>query len=90
MDQVKKDIELLNRGILPDNFYFGLKEHSPIDWNKVRYNALYKDFSFHEKKFPKGYESIPGFDRVIEQIAKNSKSPLEEIQERQNESSKEK
>ena len=82
MNQVKKDIDLLNRGILPDGFNFSIKEQSPIDWNKVKYNSLYKDFSYHEKKFPRGYQSISGFDKIIEQIAENSKSPLEEIEER--------
>jgi hypothetical protein len=87
MNQVKKDISLINKGILPDSLNFTLKEQSPIDWNKVRYNSLYKDFSYHEKKFPDGYDSISGFDKIIEEIAKNAKTPLEEIIERQNESS---
>ena len=84
MNNVKKDISLLNQGILPDGFNFTLKP-SPIDWDKVRYNSLYKDFSFHEKKFPNGYDSIPGFDKIIEEIAKNAKTPLEEILERSRE-----
>ena len=87
MNQVKKDISLLNKGILPDSFNFSLREHSPIDWNKVKYNSLYKDFSYYEKKFPDGFDSIPAFDKIIQQIANNTKSPLEEILERQKESS---
>jgi hypothetical protein len=84
--EISDDIKKLNKGILPDGLNFTLREQTPIDWNKVRYNSLYKDFSFHEKKFPDGYESIPGFDMVIQQIANDSKSPLEEVLERQKKS----
>ena len=88
-NDVKNDIDLLNRGILPDNFKFGeifanSNKNTVIDLNKLKYNAFYKSFEHHANKFPNGYNSIPGFDKIIESIADNSKSPLEEMTERQN------
>lgn len=86
-NDVKNDIDLLNRGILPDNFKFGEtfanSKNSTIDLNKLKYNAFYKSYEFHANKFPNGYSSIPGFDKIIESIADNSKSPLEEMTERE-------
>lgn len=85
---VKKDIDLLNNGILPDNFKFAEtfanSKNTVIDINKLKYNAFYKSFDYHASKFPDGHSSIKGFDKIIESIAENSKSPLEEMEERQN------
>ena len=82
--QITDDIKMLNKGILPDSFNFSLKPSSVIDWDKVRYNSLYKDFGYFENKFPDGYKSIPNFDKIIQSIADNAKSPMEEIDERIN------
>ena len=59
----------------------GSSENQNIDWSKLQYNALYRDYSFYERKFPKGYKSIPGFNNVIQKIAEKNKdnSPLKEI-----------
>ena len=77
--QVKSDLKELNQGILPDSLNFGIKSTDMVDWEKVKYNSLYKDYSYYEKKFPDGYDSIPGFDKVIQQLADNASSPLQEI-----------
>ena len=76
--QVKTDIKKLNRGELPDNLNFSIKRDTSIDWNKVKYNSLYKDYSHYEKKFPTGYESIPGFEKIFKAMAENALSPIEE------------
>jgi hypothetical protein len=77
--QVKSDLKKLNDGILPDSLNFGVKPSVSIDWEKVKYNSLYRDYSYYEKKFPDGYDSIAGFDKVIEAMAINALTPLEEI-----------
>lgn len=53
-----------------------------IDWDKLQYNYLYHSYQFYENKFPKGYESIAGFDKIIENIANISmnNSPLLELE----------
>ena len=78
-NQVKKDIKMLNEGELPDSFNFFIKRNDPIDWEKVKYNSLYKDFSYYENKLPKGYESIAGFDKIIQSMADHSITPSEEM-----------
>jgi hypothetical protein len=85
---VKNDIEQLNNGILPDNFKFAeifanSSKNTVVDLNKLKYNAFYKSFDYHASKFPDGYSSIKGFDKIIESIAENSKSPLEEMIDRE-------
>jgi len=76
---MNKDIELLNRGILPDSLNFGLQQNNEIDVYKLAYNLRYKTTEYWESKFPVGHQSIPGFERIIDKIAEESISPLEEI-----------
>ena len=76
--QVKTDIKKLNRGELPDSLNFSIKQDNSIDWVKVKYNSLYKDYSHYEKKFPAGYESIPGFEKILTAMAQNALTPIEE------------
>jgi uncharacterized membrane protein len=79
--QVLKD---LKNGILPAELDFSVKTAPEvIDWNMVRYNSFYKSSDFFESKFPNGMLQIPGFDKVIEIMAENAKSPLEEMENRQ-------
>ena len=60
---------LLSKGELPDELNFTKQEDKPeIDLNKVRYNSFYRSYEFVENKFPKGHESIAGFDKVIQSI----------------------
>ena len=54
-----------------------------FDISKVSYNVYYNSFDFYSKKFPM-WQSIPGFDLVIQDIANNSLSPLEEMIKRNN------
>ncbi len=78
-------VKLLNDGILPDELNFGLEKSAEFDINDLKFNWFYKDYSFYESKFPVGYESIPGFENIIQSMADNqTKMPLEEIEERKN------
>lgn len=77
--------EQFNKGILPDELNFGIQKEFVLDINKIKYNAFYRSYDFYESKFPKGYESIPGFDNIISYMAKKAddkkKSPLDELEQ---------
>jgi hypothetical protein len=54
-----------------------------VDFKKLEYNTYYNSFEFFEKKFPKGWDCIIGFDEVIQNIANmsllNEITPLKEL-----------
>ena len=52
------------------------------DPEKLQYNQKYKCFDYFAKKFPDGWESIPGFDKVIEMCQRNGSklTPLQEME----------
>ena len=86
---VRKLNEQLEKGILPIELNFSVEQQNNIiDFEKLKYNAFYRSYEFYENKFPKGYENIPGFNKIIENIAlqaeEENKTPLQEIIERQN------
>lgn len=58
------------------------KEFIELDWSKLLYNHMYSTYQFYENKFPPGYESIPGFDKVIARMAGNNinNTPLLELE----------
>ena len=76
---MNRDIEMLNRGILPDSLNFNINQNNEIDMYKLAYNLRYKTTEYWESKFPDGYHNIPGFDKIIEKITEEAISPLEEI-----------
>jgi len=76
-------INQLKNGILPPELNFSANQNQQIDWEKVRYNAFYKSPDFFESKFPVGFNKLPGFDKIIESMIANSKTPLEEIEDLQ-------
>ena len=62
--------------------YAGTFKMKPIvDWNKLQYNTTYNSPDYFRSKFPPGFEYLPGFDVIIQNMAKNSKSPYEEMME---------
>ena len=79
--QIREMNNLLRQDILPDAFNFNIRNADTIDISKLKYNAFYRSYEFAESKFPSGYDSIPGFDKVIESC-KCTKTPLEEMNER--------
>ena len=83
-DTLARIIKQLKNGELPPELNFTNKEQEEIDWSKVQYNAFYKSPSFFESKFPEGLaDNLPGFDKVLETMACNAQSPLEEMLQRQ-------
>jgi hypothetical protein len=62
------------------------KSYAKVDFSLCMYNQLYKSFEFYEEKFPKGYENIPGFVKVIDEIVVKSENnnPLKEYNNRIN------
>lgn len=55
---------------------------SVVDWDKLQYNNIYNSYEFHANKFPVGYDYLIGFTEIIKNMADNSKTPLQEIEER--------
>ena len=76
---MNRDIEMLNRGILPDSLNFNINQNQEIDIYKIAYNLRYKTTAYWESKLPDGHQNIPGFDKIIEKITEEALSPLEEI-----------
>jgi len=76
---MNRDIDLLNKGILPDSLNFSLNQNNEIDVYKIAYNLRYKTTEYWESKFPDGFQNIPGFDKIIEKITEEAITPLEEI-----------
>ena len=77
-------IEKLNNqfvnGILPDELNYTEKPEEQLDISKIQYQSFYRTFEYAASKFPPGWESIPGFDKVIESCIPKQ-SPLEQILE---------
>ena len=74
--------KMLENGELPRELDFSIQHTEKIDWDKVRYNSFYRSYEFAESKFPAGYDSILGFDKIIEQCIPQH-TPLEEIELKQ-------
>lgn len=73
-----------NNGIIPDEFNYNKTSEDSIDMSKVKYNAFYKTREYFLNKLPKGFETLPGWENIIDKMIDESKTPLEEILERQN------
>ena len=72
-------------GYIPDSLYWTINKDSvQVDPRKISYNDYYQSYDFYESKFNADYSSIPGFDKVIENMSemaiKNNNTPLKEIE----------
>ena len=58
------------------------RSYSDLDWSKLQFNDLYKSYESFQNKFPKGYENIVGFDKIIEYMVNMNidNSPLKELE----------
>lgn len=83
---IRKINEQFANGVLPEEFNFTGVINSNIDWDKVRYNAFYRSPEYFLNKYPKGFENLPGADKIIDEMILQCKSPLEEMNERKQES----
>jgi hypothetical protein len=83
-------MEKLNRslsvGIIPDELNYTVRENNNIDLLKLRYNTFYKSHEYFDKRFHPCLKSLPGYDKIIDQIVEQNKdnSLTKEIKERQN------
>ncbi len=48
-----------------------------LDMDKVNYNQYYKSPEFFNSKFTGDPSNIPGWDKIIEDMVRNSKFPVE-------------
>jgi hypothetical protein len=69
------------------NSLLGMTEvKAPLQYDpeKLIYNQKYKSFEYFAKKFPPGWQSIPGFDKVIDLCRQNATNmtPEEEMDEK--------
>jgi len=55
-------------------------EQKEINWNCLNYGSV--DYEFFAKKFPPGFQSIPGFDEIIQKMVSEVKTPLQEMEDR--------
>ena len=79
--------ECFKNGFIHDCLFYTIEKGAmQIDPRKISYTDYYQSYDFYESKF-KGadYSSIPGFDKVIENISQiaidNNKTPLKELEE---------
>ena len=79
IDKINQAFKL---GFIPPELNYGVHPVEHIDWDKVRYNSFYRSYEFAESKFPAGYDSIKGFDKIIEACIPKV-SPLEEMEMKQ-------
>ena len=81
----KQVIQQLRNGILPPELNFNLDNQTKdIDWTKVQYNTFYKNPSYFSSKFPTEWvDTFPCFDKLVGIFADKAKTPLEEMEERQ-------
>ena len=77
---MNKDIKDLNNGIIPDKFNFTIQKKASLDVSKIMYNNRYRTIEYHRNKFPSG--NIIGFDKILEYMALNCKTPEQEMIER--------
>jgi hypothetical protein len=52
---------------------------SIVDWNQLQYTHMYQTPEYVASKFSGDFSNLPGFDKVIEHIAQNTKTPLDEL-----------
>jgi hypothetical protein len=77
--------ECFKNGYIHDALFYTIeKDKINIDPRKISYNNYYQSYDFYESKF-KDISSIPGFDKVIENMSNvaitNNKTPLQELEE---------
>lgn len=77
-------IKQLRNGILPQSLNYSLENQTKeIDWSKVQYNAFYKSPDFFASKFPPEWiDTFPSFDKLVDIMASKAKTPIEEMDER--------
>jgi len=67
--------------VVPKNYE---KDLIIVDESAIQYNNMYQSYNFYVNKFPDGFDNIPGFDQIIDNIVEKSKNntPLDEYNQR--------
>ena len=55
-----------------------------VDWNQLQYQQIYKSTEYVASKFSGDFSNITGFNKIIENIAMNTMTPLQELLSRYN------
>ena len=81
--EINKQLKL---GKCPDCLNFGIRYKTEVDFDKLKYNSLYTEESYWLNKWenPQALLNLPGGIDIIKRIAQSAKSPLEEMEEKQN------
>ena len=61
-----------------------LNQPSVVDWNQLQFQNIYKTPEYVASKFSGDFSHLSGFDKIIENIAIKSTTPLEELLSRYN------
>ena len=57
---------------------------SVVDWNQLQYQNIYTTTEYVASKFTGDFSHLSGFDKIIENIAMKTTTPLEELLSRYN------
>ena len=57
---------------------------SVVDWNQLQYQNIYTTPEYVASKFTGDFSHLLGFDKIIENIAMKTTTPLEELLSRYN------
>ena len=57
---------------------------SVVDWNQLQFQNIYKTHEYVASKFSGDFSHLSGFDKIIENIAMKTTTPLEELLSRYN------
>ncbi len=50
-----------------------------VDWNQLQYQNTYKSLDYVASKFTGDFSHLPGFDKIIQNVAMKTTSPLDEL-----------
>ncbi len=82
LEQYEIEIDVLNNPMFQWTETLNLP--SIVDWNQLQYQNIYKTSEYVASKFLGNYSNIPGFDKIIENIAMKTLSALDELISRYN------
>lgn len=86
MNQISVDLQLLNKGIIPESMNYNLSKTESLDWSKLVFNGRINDPDFYYNKLPKSIQSLPNMDKFCIELAEQAdESPLEQMLRRKSE-----
>jgi hypothetical protein len=72
MKEINKINNLLSNDVLPDALNYSKPNYSRFDWSKLYYDP-HSDPDNYIKKFPVGFMSLPGADKIINSMIDDAK-----------------